>query len=170
MNRIFVISDTHFGHKNIIGFEGALRPFKTIEEHDEELVRRWNETVNKRDTVLHLGDVLFGRESFSILKRLNGVKKLVMGNHDRYSATLYLEHFNSVHGSLKYKDYLLTHVPIHPYQFYRFKGNIHGHMHSKKMDDLRYICVSAEQTGLRPVLINDLIKESEMYETGGLFF
>jgi calcineurin-like phosphoesterase family protein len=157
MNRVFVIADTHFGHKKIIEFEAAHRPFATVEEHDDELVLRWNAAVKKNDTVWHLGDVLFGRESFSVLGRLNGIKRLVMGNHDRYPAHLYLEHFNSVAGAAKVEDCILTHIPVHPLQFMRYKANIHGHLHSNRLYDSRYINVSAECTGLAPVLLKELL-------------
>ena len=80
-NRIFIISDTHFNHKKVCGMEPNSRPFASVQEHDAELVYRWNNTVRKNDTVWHLGDVLFGREGFESLRQLNGVKKLVMGNH-----------------------------------------------------------------------------------------
>lgn len=157
MNRVFIIADTHFGHSKIIDFEATARPFASVEEHDEELVRRWNATVNPKDTVWHLGDVLFGAEAFDMLARLNGVKRLVMGNHDHYPAAKYLEHFNSLHGVATVQGYILSHVPVHPDQFGRFKGNIHGHLHSKLIDDLRYINVSAEQINLTPALLDTVI-------------
>ena len=157
MNRVFVIADTHFGHKKIIEFEAANRPFATVEEHDAELVRRWNAAVRPKDTVWHLGDVLFGRDTFAVLGRLNGVKKLVMGNHDRYPSRLYLEHFSQVVGAAEMRDCILTHVPVHPSQFGRYKANIHGHLHSTKIDDARYINVSAECIGLAPVPLDALL-------------
>lgn len=157
MNRIFVISDTHFGHKKVIEFERKHRPFETIEEHDNELIKRWNSVVHKNDTVWHLGDVLFGRESFTVLGKLNGIKKLVMGNHDRYPTRMYLDHFNVVAGASEVKGCLLTHIPVHPDQFDRYEINVHGHLHSKKMNDDRYINVSAEQINLTPVLLDDLL-------------
>lgn len=161
MNRVFIISDTHFGHKKIIDFEQATRPFKTIEEHDAELVRRWNDAVGPKDTVWHLGDVLFGVNSFDILEQLNGTKRLVMGNHDHYPIGRYMDHFNSIHGTATVRDYILTHVPVHPGQFGRFKGNIHGHLHSKMLDDPRYINVSAEHISLTPKLLDTVIHDAE---------
>jgi len=157
MNKVFVIADTHFGHKKVIEFEPAKRPFKSIDQHDDELVRLWNETVGKKDTVWHLGDVLFGREAFSLLSRLNGIKKLVMGNHDRYPSALYLEHFNFICGAAEVKGCILTHIPVHEGQLNRYKYNIHGHLHSDKIDDERYVCVSVEHTGLRPVLLDGVL-------------
>lgn len=160
-NRVFVISDTHFGHSKILEFEAEKRSFSSIQEHDEYLVDRWNSVVNRKDTVWHLGDVLFGEHSFDILGRLNGLKKLVMGNHDRYPIQKYLEHFSQVFGTVRYREYLLTHVPIHESQFYRFKGNIHGHLHSSKLDDPRYINVSAEQINLTPITFDELLAGRE---------
>jgi len=157
VNRVFVVADTHFGHKKVIEFEKEKRPFVTIQEHDAELVRRWNSTVKKNDTVWHLGDVLFGRESFSILPKLNGLKRLVLGNHDHYPSADYLRYFSKVLGAVELKGCLLTHVPIHPDQFYRYRLNIHGHMHSGKLEDSRYVCVSVEHTGLAPILLDEVL-------------
>jgi calcineurin-like phosphoesterase family protein len=158
--RLFVIGDTHFGHRKIIGFEAEHRPFATIEEHDDALVDRWNAVVRQRDTVWHLGDVLFGRDAFSTLGRLNGAKKLVGGNHDQYPTALYLQHFNRVVGAAEVKGCILTHIPVHDSQFHRYALNIHGHLHSKSLPDRRYRCVSAEHYGLAPVELDRVIAES----------
>lgn len=85
MTQIFFTSDTHFGHWNIVKYCG--RPFKSIEEHDEKLIQRWNNRVGKNDLVYHLGDFCFGstRKAEEYLDRLNGKKFLIMGNHDRQS-------------------------------------------------------------------------------------
>lgn len=157
MNRVFFIGDTHFGHRKIIQFEADARPFATIEEHDETLIARWNSVVRPKDTVWHLGDVLFGRHSFSMLPRLNGYKRLVLGNHDRYAVGLYAEHFTSICGAAEYKGCILTHIPVHESQFHRYAANIHGHTHSKKLVDPRYICVSAEHHNLTPVLAQEVL-------------
>lgn len=155
MNRVFVISDTHFGHKRIIEFEATARPFRSIEEHDRELVARWNATVKPKDTVWHLGDVFFGQNGHLVLAQLNGVKKLVMGNHDYYPIEIYQQYFSKIFGAAKYRDAILTHIPVHPEQLdRRFRLNIHGHKHSRKVNDPRYVCVSAEHTGLAPVLMD----------------
>jgi calcineurin-like phosphoesterase family protein len=156
--RIYVIADTHFGHKKICQFEPSFRPFSSVEEHDAALVRRWNSVVRSEDTVWHLGDVLFGKDSFEILSQLNGIKKLVMGNHDHYPTAEYLKHFNNVYGSVELKGCILTHIPVHPSQFYRYRANIHGHLHHNIIDDRRYICVSAEQSGLTPVLLDTVLE------------
>ena len=77
-----VVSDTHFNHANIIKY--CSRPFESIEQMNEELIKRWNNTVAKDDIVYHLGDFAFGSKEQlkEILGRLNGRVRLVMGNHD----------------------------------------------------------------------------------------
>ena len=79
---LFFTADTHFGHKNVIKY--CNRPYSSVEEMNEAIVARWNETVGELDTVIHLGDFSFLSPSFSreIMNRLNGHIILVRGNHD----------------------------------------------------------------------------------------
>lgn len=82
MKTIWFTSDNHFGHKNIIKFSN--RPFATMEEMDEEMIKRWNEKVQPQDEIYHLGDVGLcssGRLK-EILNQLNGKIYLVRGNHE----------------------------------------------------------------------------------------
>ncbi|UFK09557.1 hypothetical protein [Xanthomonas phage DES1] len=152
MSQVFVISDTHFFHNNVIKFEAEARPFSCVEDMNEALVDNWNKAVTKRDIVWHLGDVVFGgKHNLEILSRLNGIKKLVMGNHDHHGVREYLKYFKDVGACVQYDRCILTHVPIHESQFYRFKANVHGHLHSDKLEDPRYINVSCEQINLTPI-------------------
>ena len=155
MNRVFVIADTHFGHRKVVEF----RPWPTVEQHDRELVERWNATVRKDDTVWHLGDVcLGGKSNLSILTALNGIKKLVLGNHDSYPHELYAPHFRKILGAAEWGGCILTHIPVHPYQLdKRYRLNVHGHMHASQIEgDGRYRCVSVERTDYRPRLLNEV--------------
>lgn len=159
MNKVFIISDTHFGHRKVIEFEPVHRPFATIEEHDRELVDRWNTTVKPKDTVWHLGDVFMGgRDNHAILGQLNGIKRLVLGNHDVYPIEIYQQYFGKIFGAAELHGCILTHIPVHHSQLEtRYRLNIHGHLHSKMMDDGRYICVSVEHTNLAPRLLSDIL-------------
>jgi len=164
--KVYVISDTHFGHRNIIKFEQEKRPYSTIEEHDLDLLQRWNSVVRPIDTVWHLGDVYFS-DGWRILPQLNGNKKLVLGNHDAKKEEVLMRYFFRIYGVAQFGDCILSHVPVHPYQLAtRYTKNIHGHMHSKRVQtdhpikdeiDERYVCVSVEQTDLKPVLLQHVI-------------
>lgn len=156
---MFAIADTHFGHRKVLEFEPIPRPFKTIEHHDRELVARWNAAVNPTDTVWHLGDVYFGgKDAHGILGELNGIKRLVLGNHDVYPLEIYQQYFTKIYGVAEYRHCVLTHVPVHTNQLGRYERNVHGHMHSNKLPDSRYVCVSVEQQDLRPQLFDNLLK------------
>lgn len=169
MSNLFFISDTHWGHRSITSFEAEYRPFASLEEHDECLIDRWNSIITKRDTIWHLGDVFFGRPTAErVLPRLNGNKKLILGNHDRYPIEVYAKHFSKIFGVAKVHDCVLSHVPVHPNQKYRFRANIHGHLHSRFVTrtepgrgdwrDPWYINVCVEHWNLMPVPWGELQK------------
>ena len=162
MGQVRFIADTHFGHKNMATHRGFQDEFY----HDEFIVDQWNSVVNKRDTTFILGDVTMETyKNYDILDRLYGRKVVILGNHDlRQHTPKLLEHVDQVLGCMKYKGYLLTHIPIHPMEMdYRVKGNIHGHIHEKKVtildeyhreiEDTRYICVSCEHTKYKPIIL-----------------
>ncbi len=82
MPAVFLVSDTHFGHTGVCRFtrnDGVtkLRPWDNADEMDEEMVKRWNETVRPNDKVYHLGDVVINRKALKIMSRLNGDKVLI---------------------------------------------------------------------------------------------
>ena len=82
MGNTFFTSDLHFGHKNIIEF--CDRPWSSLEDMREGLIQRWNEVIRNQDEVYVLGDFSFlnAEKTMAILRRLNGQKFLVAGNHD----------------------------------------------------------------------------------------
>lgn len=156
MNSVRFISDLHLGHENICKFEGSNRGnCKTVEEHDEWIISQWNSVVQKTDLVWVLGDVAFTKEGLAKVKRLKGTKKLVLGNHDTFGNEEYLKYFGKLYGFTKYKGMWLSHAPIHECSLRSMK-NIHGHLHSSKIDDPRYICVSVEQLGGIPRTLEEL--------------
>lgn len=80
---IHFVSDTHFYHKNVIQYSN--RPFASVEEMNEKMIAAWNEKVAEDDTVYHLGDFAFinYQQLRTLLRRLNGWKHLILGNHDK---------------------------------------------------------------------------------------
>jgi len=155
--KTFLISDTHFGHSNILTFKRddgtPLRNFPDIYHHDEHLIQQWNKIVSPLDKVYHLGDV--GFKSFSrlglTLERLNGTKVLIKGNHDGFKLSQYAQYFKDIRGSHQLDKFILTHIPIHPQSLSRWKANIHGHLHANVVNDPRYINVAVEQINYAPI-------------------
>ena len=174
MPSVFLVSDTHFGHAGVCKFTRSdgekLRPWTDPDEMDEEMVKRWNETVKPTDKVYHLGDVVINRKAMGIMRRLNGDKVLIRGNHDIFRDDEYRQHFRELRAYHVMNGMILSHIPLHPESLGRFGVNIHGHTHSnrvmlKKMGgeiiDTRYHCVCVEQTDFRPILFEDVIKRIE---------
>lgn len=148
MSEVFFISDTHFGHKNIIQFEPMHRPFKTIGEHDAELIRRWNSVVTPKDMVYHLGDFAFSKKALEYAAQLNGKKILIMGNHDCYCAEDYLKYFHRLFGMIFYKECILSHIPVHPHDLgSRWFLNVHGHLHANNVMKKKEITFYKNETG-----------------------
>lgn len=153
MSAVYFIADLHFGHANICKF----RPFKSIEEHDDLIISRWNRRVTKRDKVFILGDACFDEGALEKIRHLNGCKHLVMGNHEFLSPKLW-EVFDYVSGPIKYKEFWLSHIPIHPEEL-RGKKNIHGHMHEAVIDSPDYYSVCCEQVDYTPLNLQTIRKD-----------
>lgn len=157
MSKTYLISDTHFGHKNIISFlcaDGSrLRPFSSIQEHDDFIISRWNSVVKPEDKVYHLGDVGLtnGTQLIQVLSKLNGTKILIKGNHDNLKLSQYQQVFKDIRASHTLDGFVLSHIPIHEYSLSRWKANIHGHLHATNLNDSRYINVSCEGVNYTPV-------------------
>ena len=174
MPAVFLVSDTHFGHTGVCHFtnkDGSkMRPWTDPDEMDEEMVKRWNETVRPNDKVYHLGDVVINRKALKIMHRLNGDKVLIRGNHDIFRDEEYREHFRELRAYHVMNGMILSHIPIHTESLGRFGVNIHGHLHANRVMmepigkygiyviDPRYHCVCVEHTDYRPILFEDVIK------------
>ena len=141
---IYVTSDTHFNHINILKYEPTSRPFASLIEMNEAIIENWNAVVKPEDTVIHCGDFFMGRldEIEPIIKRLNGNIILVRGNHDTKSRLdLYKELGIEIHDIyyLPYKGryFIFCHFPIASPEFINMvrKDNseviiCYGHIHS----------------------------------------
>lgn len=184
MPSVFLVSDTHFGHKGVCHFtrnDGVtkLRPWDTPEEMDEAMVKAWNERVKPTDKVYHLGDVVINRKSLATMARLNGDKVLIRGNHDIFPDDEYRKYFRELRAYHVMNGMILSHIPIHEESLGRFGVNIHGHLHANrvmkagpasgefvnKIVDPRYHCVCVEHTDFAPILFEDVQKR--ITEEGG---
>lgn len=169
MSNIWFISDTHFQHANILRFtdhEGNLvRRFASTDEMDEHMVERWNSVVKPGDKVYHLGDVFMGsRETFVPLwKRLNGRKRLILGNHDDalFFASKNLVEKIQVWRTFPEHGFIATHIPLHEGSMYFHRinkeaFNVHGHLHQNPSPTPRHINISVEQINYTPVHVEEL--------------
>lgn len=167
MQKVFFISDHHFGHKAIIDFES--RPFAGVDEMNGIMIEKWNAVVGKQDKVFHLGDFSFLNrdKTRAIVSRLNGYKHLILGNHDRgRSRAWWLDvGFDEVsEHPLIYKDFFfLSHEPMYMNKHMPYV-NVHGHIHGQKYEGIHYFNVSVEHWDYTPLSfeqIRDAVVPSE---------
>lgn len=157
---IWVIADTHFGQDTLIG---AGREFQSVKQMNDCIADNWNDCIGRTDTVFHLGDV-YRDEGWRVLKGLNGRKRLILGNHDNPLDSHLTDVFSSIALWQVFAEtgVVLTHLPMDLSDEtglrLRFRRNIHGHLHHRPAPTPRHVCVSVEQTGYRPVKLEDLTR------------
>lgn len=147
------LADTHFGHKKILDFEKAYRPYKDIDEMNWQIVQNINALVKPSDVLYMLGDVAFSSQH-DILDHIDADRIIIiLGNHDYPEGVRRMidKPGIKIAGSISYKGCILTHIPVHPCQLERYRANIHGHLHEHVIPDVRYYNVSLEQHDMRPV-------------------
>lgn len=181
MGKQYAYSDPHFGHQGIIS--SCNRPWVSVDQMDEDLIKLFNSVVTNEDTTYFLGDItLKGSEKLSWLRRIitkmHGTKILIFGNHDRWRWPCYIEAgFQSCHSYLS----LGTHVvnwPADDYSPFRWYDKhaevvmchdpawaqdnsklwLCGHLHTIAYRPASHVVnVSVEQTNYKPILINDIL-------------
>jgi len=181
---VYITSDTHFGHKNIVRGttnwrtqDGEIpidstRDFQTIEQMNERLIDGINHHVGQDDTLIMLGDVSFGGfDNIGIfLERLvcHNIH-LILGNHDN-SIEKNRDHvqgrFLSVQHYLELKindrDFVLCHYPLQSWHGMN-KGviHLHGHVHlpeNRKFGNGKKMDVGVDGNGMDPYSIDEIIK------------
>lgn len=131
------------------------------------MIEQWNGRIKPSDHVYHLGDVTMARGKAwahidTIMKRLNGHKRICLGNHDQLASEWYFRTFEKVKAYNVLDGIIFSHVPVHPNSLGRFKANVHGHLHAQVVEispyrsDPRYQSVCVEQTGYAPVALETL--------------
>ncbi len=165
------ISDTHFGHKNVI--EYSQRPFKDVEEMDRTIIERWNRNVKDQDEVYVLGD--FGLVGIHYLRdvfcSLKGNKILVRGNHDGSVEKMRRIGFQAVvEEAMIYVDgyeVRLSHYPNYfdPVNILR----LHGHIHEKGTPYFEngHMCMCVELWNYTPVSEKTVQKQIQKWIKDG---
>ena len=155
---VWVWSDLHFGHDNIIRYTG--RPFADAEEMDARLFANWEAAVDRQARLVIVGDVAMrdavAEHTWQRIRRASGAdKRLVFGNHDLTgSGALRVDGFDDICSvlcadgdpPLVFTHLPLAHVPAGAV-------NIHGHTHAEAPGRTAHINVSVEQLDYRPVAL-----------------
>lgn len=163
MSEIFFTSDPHYGHANILKY--CPRPYSTLEEMNNGLLEEHNRIVGPKDTVWFLGDIVFGKQDLD-LNRLNGIKHLILGNHDRpdklskyFSSMQHYRELTDVYSDQK-NPLVLMHYPILSWNKLRHGAiHLHGHSHGT-MDNsgtLRFD-VGVDCWDMKPISIDSVLE------------
>jgi len=165
--REFWTADTHAGHRNIIKY--CNRPYDNVYEMDEAYIKNHNSLVGKDDIVWHLGDVANAcsiEYAINFVKRLNGRKRLILGNHD----DLAFEMHNRVPGlwnsietyrEIRVNGQLIVmfHYPISVWH-HAYKGSwqLFGHVHGTNPNHGKSLDVGVDKWNFAPITFNDIKK------------
>ena len=182
--RVYITSDTHFGHKNICRGvtnwrtqDGEIpidstRDFQTIEQMNERLIDGINHHVGQDDTLIMLGDVSFGGfDNIGIfLERLvcHNIH-LILGNHDHHIENnrdhvkgrfLSVQHYMEI--NINDRNFVLCHYPLQSWHGMN-KGviHLHGHVHlseNRKFGNGKKMDVGVDGNGMDPYSIDEIIK------------
>ncbi len=171
---IYYTADLHFHYEPFL----PARPFATVAEMDETMIRLWNETVTDSDTVYVVGDVGYngGYVPGDALRCLRGRKHLIRGNHDTgfENAPELFRYFETVTDFNEIDDgdahILLCHYPI----LYRKRGYmIHGHLHQARGPEYdilrqmpRMLNAGVDINFFRPVTLEQLAENNRAFYSG----
>lgn len=165
---IYFISDTHFGHKNILKYDQ--RPFDSIEEHDETLLGNIHKTLQRGDVLLHLGDVAWSQQSFDWFYdnvRKDIVFYFIRGNHDNRWTCPGITQKDVFQLKHREHKFFLSHYP-HLSWPNRFHGSLHlfGHVHGNLQGVGRSMDISANMIGYKPISVEEVIEKLSLVEAG----
>jgi calcineurin-like phosphoesterase family protein len=158
----YFTSDIHFGHKDVIRF--CKRPYRTVSEMNESIIKNWNNVVGDTDRVFLVGDVFLcgSSEAGGYIKRLNGHKVLIKGNHDRNKKKMLEVGFDEFHKEYEYTmpDGRLALIKHYPgpdcIMDEKYDLLIHGHIHVDNKVNGKKINVSTDIWNYTPVNIETL--------------
>lgn len=173
---IYLTSDTHFNHINIVKYEPKSRPFKIVEEMNEKIIENWNAVVGPEDEIYVVGDFFMGTlEGIEpIIRRLNGKIHLIRGNHDGEGRIKKYKEFGIDVSDIKFlrykgKFFILCHFPIVSEEFNQMvsKNNdecilLYGHIHSNAPSDFvnNSYHVGVDTNNLTPISIEDIFQKT----------
>lgn len=171
MADIWFTSDTHFFHDNILKFTddagNRIRPlWSSADEMNEDMVGRWNAVVKPQDKVWHLGDVAFKTVEkagalAALLSRLNGHKRMLVGNHDNLKSEAIQRHFDKIElwKGFSAEGFTCSHIPLRLDSLRDGAVNVHGHIHQNLMKERGYVNVCVEVRNFTPVHMDEVIAD-----------
>lgn len=153
--KTWLSADYHFGESR---FDLMGRPFKTVDEHNDAIINNHNAVVSPEDEVIVIGDVCYQKapEYLPLVKRLNGRKILIRGNHDRVFSDILLKmYFYDVidDGAGYYHTFndVKCYITHYPTEGVVDAFNLVGHIHGAWKYQLNMLNVGVDVNHFRPV-------------------
>lgn len=167
-DRVWLTSDTHFGHENIIRYCG--RPWPNADRMDRALLNNINSAVNYNDLLIIVGDLTLAgptrsRYAERIVRQLPPNKILVYGNHDRFKPSWYLKRgFEIAATSLVLSGgVLVVHKPADSVHVPTSKPVVCGHVHDLYKSFENIVNVGVDMHDYKPILLEDALAMCELY-------
>jgi calcineurin-like phosphoesterase family protein len=168
---VYFTSDNHYFHENIIRY--CSRPFVDSAQMNEHMLENWNSRVEENDVGVFVGDISAGlkgriEELRELIRRMNGKKILIRGNHDHQQDQWYIDSgFIAVYDYLNLGGVALSHYPLKSLSDKKFDESalgdflhiVHGHVHEKGPNYDRHFNVAADRNNYKPHHWHDVIPE-----------
>lgn len=152
-------ADEHLGHFNIIKY--CNRPFKTVDEMDEKIIKRHNERVGPDDTVIHAGDFTMKKtlaEAEAYIERLNGNHIFLRGSHEYWNENLPYVWEKNIDGIY----IVVCHYPFASWPHSHYGSiNLHGHCHGKMQKIEKRLDIGVDNWDFKPVSFEQIIKATK---------
>lgn len=173
---LWFYSDPHLDHESLVRGSAShpvppRKGFDSADQLAEAFVEAHNKLVKPSDHSYCLGDFTMGKEAIARwAPRLNGHRRIILGNHDIHEMKLYQAVFGKVCALREFAGMVFTHIPIAPWSMNRWRANVHGHCHDKKplcytasnpdeqgfVKSAQYINISLENINYRPVSLEQI--------------
>jgi calcineurin-like phosphoesterase family protein len=154
----FFTADQHFNHANILRY--ANRPFDSVKEMNETIIKNHNKVVKRGDVVIHAGDFCFGNNKTAqeFIKRLKGHHIFLEGNHDGWMKSPKIQMWTK-----EFKKegcfIVVSHYAMRTWENSHYNSwNLHGHSHGRLMPIGKQMDVGVDNTNFSPISLEDVIR------------
>ncbi len=169
---IYFTADNHWYHNNILKYETD-RPYNSIEEMNEALIKNWNNKITNKDEIYILGDFSFGNkeQTINILNRLNGQKYLIKGNHDKVvkypevaSKFAWVKDYYEIKKKQAGHRIILFHYPINSWNAkhhgsLHFYGHVHSYKHRGGLQEKNSYNVGVDVNNYEPISLEEILSK-----------
>jgi len=160
----FFTSDEHYGHRKIIEYTN--RPFKSVEEMDETIIKNHNSIVSNGDITVHAGDFTLWKNVEGIyrkyINRLNGSHIFLKGSHDYWlkresNINQIWERNISINGTKYY--FVVCHYNMRTWHKSHYNSfQLFGHSHGRLLPTGKQHDIGVDNNQFFPLSANQIVE------------